>query len=148
MVIKVPRKVAQKNGKFKMTTIFIVPKEFNVETQLNAYKKKRGIYEAVIYDSSSKITGSFNFSSLKDRYQTNEIVLQNATIHFFISDLKGLSKGITLKWGNQVVELNQQITIPEINDITFSTEINLKGSDNFWFYPVAKQTKIKVNSNW
>jgi inner membrane protein len=160
LVLEIPKIVLLKNGKTSKTSIYIIPEKIDIKTNLTANTKKKGIYEAVVYQSPTTINGNFDLTQLKEKYSPQELVLSNATIHFLINDLKGLSNEIKMNFDNQIIALNNPKSIGEVNDLyqktnigelknlNFNLNVELKGSEKFWYYPLSKQTNVRLESNW
>lgn len=113
----------------------------------------------MLYTSESDITGRFdkiNLDALK--IGAENILWNEATIRFNISDSKGLNDEIQLKLNDSVLVLTPQsleegLTAPinlnspeDLKNIRFSTKINLNGSEKMLFSPLGKITTVNVNS--
>lgn len=145
--------------------IFILPEELNIEGEVLPQIKKRSIYKAFLYTSNISLSGSFNFSKVKELgIDPDRILWNQSTINFGISDPRGISSIGQLMWNNEVLETEPGLpaampikngiqsslnieAIPE-ETINFSGEISLKGSSKIDFIPLGKTTRVSLNSPW
>ncbi len=129
---------------------------FGADIQLNAQKRYLGIYEAAIYDSHLKLSGSLNIDTL--------IPNDNHNMKLFlpIKQPKGLKKlekilinGIPLNTQPQLKSVNNMNGIEidldrhtETKIINYEIVLNLIGSSQFDILPLAKNNTVNMQSNW
>ena len=79
--------------------LYYMPETLNITGDVKNEKRKRGIYEIVVYDSELDINGSFAKLDIKQHNIPEEDILwENATLNIGITDLKGIENQIELKW--------------------------------------------------
>lgn len=142
-----------------------LPETLDISGNIKPEKRNRGIYEVVVYESNLKIDGNFeNFDFKKLEIDRKDVHFDKATINIGINDLKGIEKQVSINWNNDDISFNSGTSTQEIissginaivpitNDSTqtysFSTEIDLKGSQYLYFTPVGKTTDVRMKSNW
>lgn len=142
-----------------------LPETLDISGNIKPEKRNRGIYEVVVYESNLKIDGNFeNFDFKKLEIDRKDVHFDKATINIGINDLKGIEKQVSISWNNDDISFNSGTSTQEIissginaivpitNDSTqtysFSTEIDLKGSQYLYFTPVGKTTDVRMKSNW
>ena len=160
------------SGNFSSSTnrvkhwIYIMPEELNIKGDINNEKRKRGIYEIVVYNSTLSFEGSFAKLDLEEfNIPKNNILWDKATLNIGINDLKGIENQIELKWDttssffksgtstNDIVYNGINAEIPISHDSTakshkFSLKLGLKGSQSIYFAPVGKTTDVRISSDW
>jgi len=146
--------------------VHFLPNELEIAGTINPEKRYRGIYEVVLYESNLVINGNFNELDFeKLGIDKNDVLFDKATINIGINDLKGVEKQVTLNWDGKNIPFNSgtsnnlvategiNAVVPIKNDsiinkYSFSTEIDLKGSQFLYFTPVGKTTDVTISSNW
>lgn len=145
---------------------YFLPDVLNLNSSVTPEEKYRGIYKVMLYTSKTNLSGSFHNLSLEKLKIIPEQVLWNeASVQINISDAKGLNDEIKLNWNNQVLPLspdglnNQSIDeglsaplnltgADDLKNVSFSTEINLNGSEQLLFTPVGKSTTVDMSAKW
>lgn len=143
---------------------YFLPDELNVNSTITPEEKHRGIYKVMLYNSRNNISGAFaNLPVDKLRIAPDKVIWNEAFVEMNISDIKGLNDELRLKWNDNVlifsqngVESNERnLTAPlnisneqELKNISFSTEINLSGSEQLLFTPVGKSTTVNMYAKW
>lgn len=145
--------------------IMLLPSDVEVTGTVLPETLKRGIYDAVVYQSDLKITGRF------DGLDTAKLLLENSTVKwseaklvFGVSDLKGLTSSPVLTWeakqvplasGEYALNLFEQNLVadiplggPEGTNNTFDVQVELRGSKSLNFLPLASQTHIQLGGKW
>jgi inner membrane protein len=146
--------------------IHFLPENLNITGNVNPEKRKRGIYEVVVYDSELTISGEFKNINASDlNIDNTNILWDKAVLTTGISDLRGIENQLTLNWNdaqisfdpgtttNDVVTSGMNAKIPSIvnGDTTsykYSFKLDLKGSSILYFVPVGKTTKVNLKSTW
>lgn len=149
---------------------YFLPNQLEINGLVNPEKRSRGIYEIVVYNSKATFDGDFTNISL-DQFKAlpENILWKDANVLFTLSDFRGITEDIELKWnGNKSffssgaklpfaresnIALSGIYTPVQINDggkgkYNFHFESNLKGSASLNIVPVGKTTKVMLKSNW
>lgn len=143
----------------------LLPDELTINGQLLTQTRRRGIYEVNVYQSELLLTGTFSATELQ-KIDNNDtyIHLDRANLNLGISDLRGISEQITLKWGENtyVFEsgtgnkglftsgVSTQINATDIKNgvVPYEIRIKLKGSQSLFFIPAGKTTKVHIEADW
>ncbi|TYP71017.1 cell envelope integrity protein CreD [Aquimarina intermedia] len=145
--------------------VHFLPETLKITGRIMPEKRYRGIYEVVVYDSKLKIEGNFtDLDFQKLDISSKDVHFDKATLNFGINDLKGIEKQVTVNWNNKNISFNSGTATKEVilsgihavvpistDSITahsFTTEIDLKGSQYLYFTPVGKTTDVSIRSNW
>ena len=145
--------------------IHILPDKLMISGEISPQKRKRSIYEIVVYDSKLNFSGTFlkpDFAALDFRPQY--VQFDKAEFVLGIPDLRGIEKQISLQWNNENVSFNPGVSSTDVvnsginarvsisdNDslsYQFSFSLDLKGSQLLYFTPMGKETDITMNSGW
>ena len=165
-MLTVPYTIYEKNNKGEIYTItqycHFLPKTLNIDGDIKPEELKRSIYKSVVYESNLKITGHFespDFEKLK--VNKDDIMWDKAELSVSISDLRGISNQVSMKWngkshifspilnfkiiGKEGISLNLPETTFPAN---FEIDLILKGSYNLEFAPFGESTNVKLSSTW
>jgi len=138
---------------------YFLPDELTVNSKILPQERSRGIYKVMLYTSQNNIVGRFDkikFDALK--IQTENVLWNEATVRFNINDPKGLNDELQLKWNDSVLVLSPQSLeegltaqlnltgLKDVENIRFSTQINLNGSEKMLFSPIGKTTTVNLTS--
>ncbi|MDR2233252.1 MAG: cell envelope integrity protein CreD, partial [Tannerella sp.] len=145
----------------------IFPEELNIRSEIETQDLKRGLYEIVVYNSTIEISGSFvlpdELKNLSDE-ALKDIFFQDAMLNIGISDLRGISEQVEVKWGDTQISLDPGIKQAKLIEsgisapvdiqallnaetVAFSMTIKLKGSSALYFVPLGKTTVVEMHSN-
>jgi inner membrane protein len=158
--------VIDTSGK-KITTehiAYFLPDVLNINSTVNPTEKHRGIFKVMLYNTKINLKGSFNKLLFEKLSITPEALLLNkAFVKLNLSDIQGLNDPVKLKWKDSLVELSPQnsanardgisalvqlTSINDLQDISFSSDIDLNGSEQLLFTPLGKSTTVTINSSW
>lgn len=143
---------------------FFFPEELNINSQVEADKLNRGIYESIVFTSDIELDGNFkDFDFSKREIKAENILWEKAQILVKTSNLKGIknslainlngtSYDLTPKYNNESLStlVTDYIVLPnEMKDpIAFDIKTKINGSERLTFIPIGKETKATMNSNW
>lgn len=143
---------------------FFLPTAFKADARLTPGRLYRGIYEAVVYGGTVRITGSFGRPSFEELGETpQQILWDEAEIAVAITDLRGAKESLEVKLGNDVVPLKPGARIdgfaggtyarirglgPQIQTIPFEMALTFNGSRSLRFAPVGVNNDVQVASVW
>jgi inner membrane protein len=158
----------KKNGSSVSEVIrecYILPKNLNIRGKILPEKRKRSIYETVVYESEINFTGKFDDSEIQAlKIPPGDILWEQAKIQVAISDLRGISDRISFTWNDSVFAFtpgmeNQLlgptgISLP-LSNLTaqnfptgFHFFLHLKGSESLQFAPLGETTEVTLQSSW
>ncbi|SHJ93370.1 inner membrane protein [Tangfeifania diversioriginum] len=144
---------------------YILPKTLNINGEIFPEKRKRSIYETVVYESEVNFSGHFEGSEIQRlKIPPVDILWEQAKIQVAISDLRGISDRISFSWNDSVFEftpgmenqlLGQNgISLP-LSHLTaenfpadFRFSLHLKGSESLKFAPLGETTEVALQSDW
>jgi inner membrane protein len=164
-VISIPYKEITPNGinHVKTTIKFahFFPEKLNINGKLSPETKYRGIYKVILYNAKLNISGNFKMPDLsKLDIPKENYIFEKAFLSMGISDLVGIKESIVLDINGIKTSMNPGINSNDIygegislpintnQEIKFSTEINLNGSEDISFLPFGKDTKVNLSANW
>jgi len=142
----------------------LTPEKLQITAKLSPEERHYGIYKAILYKSKISIEGSFaNVDKLEVASSTFH--WEKAYISLGISDLGGVVNDVEILFGGKPYktnagnnsQLNTKSLIAEIKDssafrsdkpIAFSCNMDLNGSQEMEFIPIAKTTKVELSGNW
>lgn len=159
---------------YKQRTAIVLPDSLNIDANLLGQTRKRSIYESLVYSADVSIKGVFkqpNIESLSEHIDT--IHWDRAWFSLGISDTQAINNVSPLTWGattqsidfepgtkiiktissgfHAPMNLSQSIgdnaSALEV-DYPFSLEINVNGSQGFYFSPFGKTTNVQISSDW
>jgi len=163
--------------RYMQRTAIILPEDLNIVVDLQGQTRKRSLYESLVYTADLKVTGSFKRPKLSDlSNHINKIHWNKAWLALGISDTQAINKVSELNWkmsnkksfhidfepGTKVVNsiasgfhapvdlttLDGDASTELHNIYPFSLDININGSQGFYFSPFGKTTNVTVNSDW
>jgi inner membrane protein len=124
-------------------------------------KRRRGIYEILLYTAKINISGSIDLEAINEKFPNQKFDQSFLSVN--VSDLKGIQNDPQLKINesafsllpglkNRDVYQNGLFTDVQLNENTnkfdFNLELNLNGIDDLSFLPVGKSTMVNVKSSW
>jgi inner membrane protein len=140
---------------------YFLPEDLTIQSTVLPQERSRGIYKVMLYSSVNKIEGRFNKPMLEQlQLNPQQIVWNEAYILFNITDAKGLNEELKMKWKDSAITLSpsangEGFTAPlkinnqeDLNNVQFSTSIELNGSEKILFTPLGKTTSVTINSKW
>ncbi|MCL6265091.1 cell envelope integrity protein CreD [Flagellimonas myxillae] len=146
---------------------YFFPWELDMDSQVETQPLERGIYESVVFNANTKISGSFAQleAYIKDKeIQPENILWDKATLLYKTSNLKGITSTVKVTLGTQDYELKPQFDHSYMNTlesghlknlellrdspIPFISLLNINGSKSFQFVPIGKETRVSMKSNW
>lgn len=167
-VISIPYKKYFENtdGKRTYSTLYMhfLPDDLDVKGEISPEIRYRTIYEAVVYNSSLTLTGSFSPLEIEELGIPKEnIIWSRAFICLGISDMRGIKEQIYAEINGENIPMNPGI---ETNDVissgisakiftedtpksySFKFDLSLKGSQEISFIPVGKMNTVTLSSDW
>lgn len=168
LIVPYHRHFEGKDGPVTQTRYaYFLPDSLNVSGEVLPEKKRRGIYEVIVYHSNLHLAG--NFRQLEDpglKIASTDWMPGEAVLMLGISDLRGIEQQLAINWqgkqkffnpglpANDVME--QGVSVPVAIDadtfaggeIPFSVDLALKGSGSLSFVPAGKSTTVHLSSPW
>ena len=145
---------------------YILPDELTLKGGFTNEVKSLGIYKALMYQLGGSINGQFKIPKnlgLKFEHDNTSLKVGDAYLSIGIADTRGVSGKPILNWGGQPISFEQGSKIDALGSginapiknltgdeqtITFDFKLNLRGTENFNFTPIAESNTIALNSRW
>jgi inner membrane protein len=158
---------------YNQRTAIVLPEVLKIDANLQGQKRKRSLYEALVYTADLKLSGSFkqpDISSLSNHI--DKIHWDKAWFSIGISDTQAINKVSQLSWkgsqqsntrvdfepGTRIIKTFasgfhaplklSKTTIENERNYQFSLDINVNGSKGFFFSPFGKITDVALTSDW
>ncbi|WP_421919049.1 cell envelope integrity protein CreD [Marinifilum sp.] len=149
----------------QIKNLYILPETLKINGDVEPKTLKRGIYEVVVYRSNLKVSGKFDLNAKIDKSGLKEIQFDKAFVSIGISDLRGIEELIELNWGKEKLRVQAGSRLPEMmrsgvsidipnlaedytQELNFSFDLNLQGSQNLSFIPVGGTSEVQLKSPW
>ena len=142
----------------------MLPDDLIISGGMEPELRRRGIFEAVLYNTKLDISGSFYMNKLADlNIPQKDILWEGAYVSLGVSDMKGIQEevvvdvdGITAPFNpgiesKDVVSRGMSHPLAELKarervEISFSLDLN--GSSYLGFIPLGQQTRVSLSSTW
>ncbi len=146
--------------------VYLLPDELNVKGGFTNEVKSLGIYKALMYQLGGSINGQFKIPKnlgLKFEHDNTTLKIGDAYLSVGIADTRGISGKPIVNWGGQPIGFEQGSKIDALSSginapiknltsdeqiIAFDFKLNLRGTENFNFTPIAESNTIALNSSW
>jgi inner membrane protein len=149
---------------YSLRYLNVLPETLAITGKINHEKRKRGIFETVVYDARLKLNGRFRMLSFeKLNIDPNNIEWDKTLLSVGITDMRGIEDKIDITYNEKACKASPGLITMDIApsgvstpvDLlpanatgTFSFELNLKGSDQLFFMPVGETNTIDISSDW
>jgi inner membrane protein len=144
--------------------VIVLPENLEMNGTVTPEDRKRSIYQILLYRSSFSASGNFIFNLSKE-IDTSALQFSNAKICMGISDFKGIEDKISVNFNGNAYELSPGLPNTSIDstglsapvqlsetdlakNISFSFKLNIKGSGQLHFMPLAGNSTYALASNW
>lgn len=145
--------------------LHILPETLNVSGQVTPLILNRGIYESIVFDAESSLSGNFKMSEDFDKNHLVQIDWPNAFITVGISDLRGIQDQISFQLDDKSIDASAGSKIPDLissgltiplhidssdveDQMKFSMNLSMHGSGSLNVSPLGKTTSVNVKSDW
>jgi inner membrane protein len=145
----------------------ILPDQLALEGGFSNEIKKLGIYKALIYQLGGTLKGSFVLPAevkLNAYHNNSKLTMQEAYLSMGISDPRGITNSPSITWNNQTLHFKQGSQLKAMGNgihapigmllqtaetrIAFEINLNLRGTEQFNFAPIAGNNKVALQSSW
>ena len=161
------RKAVYKDGRSKPTQyLFVLPETMAVHASVKTETRKRGLYEVPVYQSRLTITGEFDLNKAlaNDPVLRDDLLLDSAILALSFTDNRGLVQHPTIQWVGKEKEsvsgfyfetpgegVHTAVSITETTaqgPLPFHIELDLRGMESLQFEPLARDTRVTMDSDW
>ncbi len=142
----------------------VLPDELRIDGTVNPEKRKRGLYEVIVYKSDLSVHANFEEIPFdKISVPLDNIEFDKAFLSIGISDLKGLSEQVRINVNDSAHTCNPGIPVDDVmrsglhvnvpvsynnRKMKVDFKLDLKGSQQLMFVPIGKETKVNLKSPW
>lgn len=144
---------------------FFLPQNLEISSVLEPKKLSRGIFDVVVYNAQVSMKGDFPKPDLASLNILEENVLwKDAYLLMGITDLRGIKNDPKINFGGRSyfsepsqddldlfqnsisvrLKLQDAISVGE----KFALNLSIKGSEQLFFIPTGKNTKVDVTGQW
>ncbi len=165
-ILTIPYAIPREDGKgIRVRGLFhVLPEQLNISGELNPEKRKRGMYETVVYGSSIHVDGLFDHIDLDgSNLKMENLQLSKAYLTIGVSDLKGVTKQVSIKMNNQSYMFQPGVLSSQVinqglhayckldsalSKQQFEFDLELNGTEYLRFVPIGKETSVELTSSW
>jgi inner membrane protein len=167
-IISIPYKEYFENEEGKKISVtkywHLLPDTLDIKSHISPEVRHRGIYEAVLYNTSLIISGTFPAPQSEGMCLPSEnMQWSEAFISLGITDMRGIRDNIGASFSEQEISMNPGTETNDVIDsgisagirfddnvkaFAFRLSLNLNGSQEIRFTPVGKTTTVSVQSPW
>lgn len=142
--------------------IHILPENLNYKCNIEPEERYRGIYKTVVYKANLIIDGDFklpNFNKLT--ISESDIIWDKVQLNLKISDFRSLQTNLDWSYNEEKLEFSPGANTGLVDGVfaiidwdesqrewQFESELNFNGSAGIFFYPLGKETKVELSSDW
>lgn len=144
--------------------VMLFANELNVKGDIFPEKRKRSIYTVLLYKTKVNFSGNFK-PVIPAGINIANLNFQEAILCFAFSDFKGIEEEVVIDFNAQKYEMNPGLPVNQFGNIglsvplklngddltkgiPFSMDLNLKGSSQLNFLPLAGNSKFQIHSSW
>lgn len=150
--------------KFNINYLHILPEELHISGEIMPEIRYRSLYEAVLYNVQLDFNGTLKIPPLSQlNIEAENILWDKAFFSIGITDLRGIQENIDIQFNEEVYSCNPGLKTTDIassgvgtliqslstdGDNRFSFKININGSEQLNFIPVAETNTVNLHSKW
>jgi inner membrane protein len=145
---------------------YFMPSTLKASCEMTPIEKHRGLYKVMLYSSVIKMNGTFNDANIEAlNIPAQDMIWNEAFVRVYLSDMRGLNKEVVMNWKDTALSFGsaaspdpykgEGLTAPikisdrtGVQNVTFSSEISLSGSQQLFFAPLAQSTDVTISSKW
>ncbi len=143
---------------------FFLPATFKADVRLVPSRLQRGIYEAVVYDGTATISGTFARPAFEEwKVDAQQVLWDEAELAFSLTDLRGAKESLEIRLGDDVSHLKPGSRIDgftsgvyaqvkglgrQAETIPFEMKLTFQGSRSLRFAPVGVNNDVRLASTW
>jgi len=150
--------------RYSIKYFHILPEKLNIKGDIAPHIRYRSIYEAVLYNCQLDVEGVFTVPRLNQlNIEPENILWEKSVFSIGITDMRGIKENILLTFDNKNYGVNPGLKTTDIafagvsspiplsptdNSKPFSFKLNINGSEQIKFTPLAEETNVTVKSTW
>jgi len=144
--------------------LHVLPEELNISGKITPERRKRGLFEVVVYGSDLNVQGHFNKLNIENQgVKFENFELNNAFVTIGVSDLKGITDQVQISMADSSAMFNPGLLSSDIvksglhvrypldtlsERLAFNFDLSLNGSEYLQFTPIGKVTMVDLASPW
>jgi inner membrane protein len=154
----------------QLVTLHLLPENLEWRGEVVPHVRYRGLFEVVVYQTRLRAEGRFRLPDGGLPVPPGQAELRRASLDVGISDVRGLQESATLEWRGGArsfepgigagavvcagihVDLDIGDGLPALGapgqELPFSFELSLRGSEELRFLPAGKDTGVTLASPW
>ena len=148
-------------------TLFIIPRQLDVQSKLGSNLRYRGIYQVPVYTNNLQVAGAFNTQPLLDLIQEHKdkkVTFDTPQLSVLVKDQRGIATPPVIKWDTRKLAFKPGSNLPNaasgmhvklpnlatgrIQHIPFSFGLELRGMSSMDFALLSENTDVKLISDW
>lgn len=146
------------------SSVVLLPENLNVNGKIIAQQSHRSIYNVLLYKSNINASGNFTIKLPHDIAPEN-LLLNQARLCVGLNDFKGIEGKVAVNYNGTSYDLTAGLPSNEIDsnglsalipltvddfkkDIPFTLQLNIKGSQQLSFVPLAGNSQFTLQSSW
>ena len=154
----------EKKRKYTTEYLHVLPEALNVVGEITPERRKRGLFEVVVYGSDLNVNGHFNKLNIVNQgIPLEDFELENAFVTIGITDLKGVTDQVEIEMLDSSAMFNPGLLSSDVvgsglhvrypldtlkDQMDFKFDLSLNGSEFLQFTPIGKVTKVDLKSPW
>lgn len=156
-------------GRYELRNVIahahFLPETLDIATDLEPEKRKRGIYEVVVYRGSITLSGKFKPLSANDLDLNDRLRWADATMTVGVSDLRSIRSAVTMRLGQRELAFEPGAPSSDVvgtavqaplsladgamdQELPFTMSLQLNGSSSLRLSPVGRVTTASLVSTW
>lgn len=144
--------------------LYLLPDDYNVDGEIVKQDRSRTLYQALVYQTSLKISGRFSLSdSSKLQINKDRIKWQEAFILIGVPYMQGIKNKLEFLVNNKpqkaypnikpnnIIASGLTIDMPidlSVLEYNFNFDLMLNGSEGLYLSPIGKESRIHLHSDW
>ncbi len=151
---------------------YFFPEELDITGTVQPEEKAYGIYKAAVYETQLQLTGTFTQPDFKElEIPPKQVIWEKARILLQTSNLKGVNNKVAIQLNDSTYSFKSKYTtkgnsynkvtlhtlesktlgkkeIPKQENVSFTMQLDIKGSQQIRFIPIGKTTTAELQSKW
>ncbi len=152
------------NLQYTIKYFHVLPEKLNIKGNIIPHVRYRSIYEAVLYNCQLEFTGVFAVPKISElNIEVENIIWKKSVFSVGVTDMRGIKNNIQIKFGENSYGVNPGLKTTDIacagvsslvplsptdSPKPFSFKLDLNGSEQIKFTPMAEETNVTVESSW
>jgi inner membrane protein len=148
-------------------TLFIIPRQLDIQSKLGSSMRYRGIYEVPVYSNNLQVTGAFNTQPLLDlvqEYKDKQVTFDTPQLSVLVRDQRGIAQPPVISWENRKLAFKpgsnlanaasgMHVKLPELGtdrvvQIPFAFDLELRGMSRMDYALLSENTDVKLIADW